>query len=91
MNSAETHPVETSSAETSTGEILPAGRYPVPSWLWPRRIPARALTLLAGDVGSGKSFLACDLAARISRGAPWPDCPHESPQPQAVLLLTHLP
>ncbi|RPI76318.1 MAG: hypothetical protein EHM42_14845, partial [Planctomycetaceae bacterium] len=78
MNSAATHsdathPAEPSSAKTSPAEILPAAKYQAPAWLWPRRIPARALTLLAGGVGSGKSFLACDLAARISRGAPWPD------------------
>jgi len=84
MNSAVTHPAETSSAAP-----LPVEKYPAPAWLWPRRIPARALTLLAGGVGSGKSFLACDLAARVSRGIPWPDCPGDSPQPQPVLLLTH--
>lgn len=76
-------------AEASSTSLLPGARYPAPAWLWPRRIPERALTLLAGGVGAGKSFLACDLAARISRGAPWPDRPNESPKQQRVLLLTH--
>jgi putative DNA primase/helicase len=44
---------------------------PVP-WLWPGRVPAGNLTLLIGDPGLGKSILALDLAARVSRGAPLP-------------------
>ncbi|MFQ5732842.1 MAG: AAA family ATPase, partial [Planctomycetaceae bacterium] len=43
------------------------------NWLWPRRIPAGRITLLVGRPGEGKSFLTCDLAARISTGTPWPD------------------
>jgi hypothetical protein len=42
-------------------------------WLWPGRVPLGGLTLLAGDPGVGKSLLTLDLAARVSRGAPWPD------------------
>jgi hypothetical protein len=42
-------------------------------WLWPGRIPAGKLTILSGDPGLGKSFLTVDLAARVSRGMPWPD------------------
>jgi putative DNA primase/helicase len=42
-------------------------------WLWPERIPLGALTAVAGDPGAGKSLFALDLAARVSRGAPWPD------------------
>lgn len=43
------------------------------AWLWPGRIPLGKLTLLAGDPGLGKSFLTCDIAARISTGNGWPD------------------
>lgn len=43
------------------------------AWLWPGRIPLGKLTLLAGDPGLGKSFLTCDIAARISKGTDWPD------------------
>lgn len=41
-------------------------------WLWPGRIPLGKITLLAGRPGAGKSFLTCDIAARVSRGATWP-------------------
>lgn len=42
-------------------------------WFWPGRIPLGKLTLLAGDPGLGKSFVTCDMAARVSCGAVWPD------------------
>ncbi len=42
-------------------------------WLWWGRIPLRKLTLLAGDPGLGKSCITTDMAARVSRGTPWPD------------------
>ncbi len=38
------------------------------SWLWPGRIPRGSLTLLVGDPGLGKSTLALDLVARLTRG-----------------------
>jgi hypothetical protein len=42
-------------------------------WLWPNRIPLGCITLLCGRPGVGKSFLTCDLAARISAGLLLPD------------------
>ena len=45
------------------------------AWLWPGRIPLGKLTLLAGDPGLGKSLVTLDIASRVSRGKPWPDCP----------------
>jgi putative DNA primase/helicase len=42
-------------------------------WLWPGRIALGCLTVLAGDPDVGKSYLALELAARVSRGAVWPD------------------
>ena len=42
-------------------------------WLWPKRLAAGKVTLLAGRPGCGKSYLTCDWAARLSRGADWPD------------------
>jgi hypothetical protein len=42
-------------------------------WLWYGRIPLGRVTLLVGRPGGGKSFVTCDLAARISTGAPWPE------------------
>jgi putative DNA primase/helicase len=50
-------------------EVAPA---PV-CWLWPGRVPRGRLTLLVGRPGEGKSFLATDLAARVSTGRSWPD------------------
>lgn len=54
-------------------------------WLWPSRLAVGKLTVIAGRPGGGKSFLTCDMAARVSRGLAWPDgtpCPSGS-----VLLL----
>ena len=41
-------------------------------WLMPNRIPKRFITVLAGQTGIGKSFVSCDLVARISRGGEIP-------------------
>ena len=37
-------------------------------WLWSGMIPIGKVTLLIGDPGIGKSLLAVDLAARLTRG-----------------------
>jgi putative DNA primase/helicase len=50
-------------------------------WLWPGRIPYGGITLLAGDPGLGKSLLAFELVAMLSRGA-------LTSTPQAALLAT---
>lgn len=44
-----------------------------PNWLWPGYIASRAITFIDGDPGLGKSFVACDIAARVSSGNPMPD------------------
>ena len=44
-----------------------------PRFLWPNRIPLGMLTLLVGDPGMGKSFLALYMASVASRGGTWPD------------------
>ncbi|HVV51740.1 MAG TPA: AAA family ATPase [Polyangia bacterium] len=41
-------------------------------WLWASRIPRGKLTLLDGDPGLGKSTVAYDIAARVTRGMPMP-------------------
>jgi putative DNA primase/helicase len=51
------------------GDVVPR---PV-QWLWPRRIPMGAITILVGMPGVGKSFCICDLAARVTTGQEWPD------------------
>ena len=47
-------------------------------WLWPDRIPLGHVTLLVADPGAGKSLVALDIAARVSRGGPWPDANDEA-------------
>ena len=55
-------------AWTSLADVAPE---PV-RWLWPGLLPAGKLTVLAGDPGTGKSFLALDWAARVSAGRAFP-------------------
>jgi putative DNA primase/helicase len=43
------------------------------TWLWPGRIPEAKIALLIGDPGMGKTMLALDIAARVSRGGTFPD------------------
>lgn len=57
-------------------------------WLWPGRIALGKLTFLVGEPGLGKGLLAIDLAARVSRGSPWPGEPqHNAPLGTAMVLL----
>jgi hypothetical protein len=55
-------------------DFCPLGEYeaePV-RWLWKPYLPAGAVALLDGDPGVGKTFVAVDLAARLTRGGEWP-------------------
>lgn len=42
-------------------------------WLWPGRIAIGRATLLVGRPGGGKSYLTCDMTARVTTGSDWPD------------------
>lgn len=42
------------------------------SWLWEPYVPRRRITILEGDSGIGKTYLACKLAASVSSGEAWP-------------------
>jgi archaellum biogenesis ATPase FlaH len=55
-------------------------------WLWRGRIPRGMLTLLAGDPGLGKSFLATWLASRLSTGAALPGDSGQAPGVGTVYL-----
>jgi hypothetical protein len=55
-------------------------------WLWPGRIALGKLTLIAGDPDQGKSVLTVDLAARVSRGAPWPVDGAACPRGEVLLV-----
>ncbi len=49
-------------------------------WLWPGMIPLGKLTILGGNGGVGKSTLALDIAARVTRGAELPDGGSKAPR-----------
>jgi len=53
----------------SAAELIPE---PV-QWIWEGWLAKGKFHLLAGDAGEGKTTLAIDMAARLSRGGTWPD------------------
>jgi len=57
-------------------------------WFWPGRIPLGKITVLAGDPGLGKSLVTIDLAARASRGSPWPPNLSDHAPLGDVIILT---
>jgi len=42
-------------------------------YLWFNKIPLGMITILVGDMGLGKTFMALDMVARVSTGGQWPD------------------
>jgi RecA-family ATPase len=59
------------------------------SWLWYPYIPLRKQTLLEGDPGAGKTWLALTIASLVSRGDPFPgDAPDTLRAPANVLYLS---
>jgi hypothetical protein len=57
-------------------------------WLWPDRVALGKLTLFPGDPGLGKSFVTLDMAARVTRGESWPDCPGVRQPVGGVVLMS---
>lgn len=57
-------------------------------WLWYPYLPLGKLTLLEGDPGLGKTFLALQLAATVSRGAAFPTEADTPGEPGNVLFLS---
>jgi RecA-family ATPase len=55
-------------------------------WLWPSRIPANKLTVLAGPPDVGKSTVTCDIVARATTERAWPDS-EITHEPVDVLML----
>lgn len=54
--------------------VIPAAEFtarPSPSWIVKGVLPRAELVVLFGESGSGKSFIALDIAAAIDRGLPW--------------------
>lgn len=65
-----------------------------PEWVWDGLVPAGQVTLLAAPGGTGKSFLAADLAARVSRGDVFPGAdgsPAAGPAPVILCGLEDSP
>jgi hypothetical protein len=55
-------------------DVVAAGVETKPvEWLWRGRIPVGKLTMFDGDPDLGKSVVTMDIAARVSRGRPFPD------------------
>lgn len=54
-------------------------------WLWRPFIPRHEITLLTGGPGTGKSTIACDIAAALSRGRPLPGETAETAEQRGVL------
>ena len=65
-------------------EIMPE---PV-RWLWEGRIPLGKVTILQGEPGVGKSTLAFDLAARVSRGSDMPLLKRQGIGPANVVIYS---
>jgi hypothetical protein len=60
-------------------------------WLWAPYIPLGKLTLLEGDPGLGKTWLALTIAASVTRGDPFPNeegVPRGHREPANVLYLS---
>lgn len=55
-------------------------------WLWPNRIALGKLTTFAGPGGIGKTFVLCDIMARVSTGAPWPFSTVRAPKGQCLFI-----
>ena len=56
-------------------------------WRWTDRLPIGKMTIIEGDPGAGKSFLALEVAAAVSLGAPLPG-DSERFAPRKALFLT---
>lgn len=56
-------------------------------WLWQGYLPAGKLVTLDGDPGLGKSTLALEIGATVTRGGVWPDG-SRCDFPGAVLLMS---
>ena len=55
-------------------------------WLWKGMIVRGGLQLLAGEPEQGKSTILCDLAARITAGAAWPDGQAGGPPARVIIM-----
>jgi hypothetical protein len=66
------------------GDEIVAGKS---EWFWKLRIPFGTLTSFSGDMGTMKSTIACDLAARATAGLTMPLCENDEPLPPFPVLV----
>jgi hypothetical protein len=66
------------------GDAIPEERS---EWLWSRRLPFNSFVSFSGYMGTGKSLIARDLAARATAGLPMPGC-EKGLDPFDVLYFT---
>lgn len=55
-------------------------------WLWENHFPLGMVSLIVGEQGSGKTYIAMDMIARVSQGTLWPDGFSKAPLGNAILL-----
>ena len=56
-------------------------------WLWQNNIPDSAVTIISGDPGVTKSYLTQYMAAHVTTGTPWPDCPDVPVKKGSVIFI----
>jgi RecA-family ATPase len=56
------------------------------NWLWRNRFAIAKIGIIAGDPDQGKSQVIADIAARVTRGAPWPDGSGNAPLGRVIIL-----
>ena len=58
-------------------------------WLWRKRLAHGEVTTISGLPGAGKSLIAADVAANVTRGYPLPDDPETDREPGPVMWIGH--
>lgn len=57
-------------------------------WIWEQRIPLGDITLLSGDPGVGKTWIALYIAARLTMGQPFFDAPAPFKERHDILFMS---
>lgn len=60
---------------------------PPPEWLLPGWLEMNSVAQIFGEPGVGKSFIALDIAARVSRGLGWPTADNTPARPLRVAYV----
>ena len=62
----------------------------VVNYLWKDRVPLQFITIFAGRTGLGKSFVTCDMTARLTTGRDFPDSSNDG-ECHSVLFISEDP